>query len=73
MTDPCLSCPLPTCNDRHPRCAYAAQRERQRAHGRAYRARWRAAHPIEWAAEDIARSTRLKIERIARQLLQVAA
>ena len=35
MSDPCLSCPLPARNDHHPRCAYAAQRERQRAHSRA--------------------------------------
>lgn len=69
MSDPCLSCTLPDCNDQHPGCAYVAQRERQREHSRAYRARWRKAHPIEWAAEDIARSTTLKIERIARQLL----
>ena len=72
--NPCLTCPLPACEESDPGCAWAAaERARKRVGGAARVRRYKQRHPLKYHLAQVLWSREQRIARAAARILGRAA
>jgi hypothetical protein len=64
MSDPCLSCQLPSCDEDHPGCAYREQQRTKKRSGNAERVRrYQQSNPLTYHVSQILWQREQRIRR----------